>query len=96
MGLLMLLAEMRLILCGKVRLNGDMSSDMSIVRLGLLVKTAMLEWLAEADPAIEQIETANASANEHMIAVNDAIGFKVDPPDFHWVELAVADVLARD
>jgi GNAT superfamily N-acetyltransferase len=64
-------------------------------RLGLLLKTAMLEWLAEAEPAIEQIETANASVNDHMIAVNEAIGMEVDPPDFHWVQLAVADVLQQ-
>jgi GNAT superfamily N-acetyltransferase len=64
-------------------------------RLGLLVKTAMLEWLAETEPAIERIETGNASANDHMIAVNDTLGFAVDPPDFHTVELGVADVLRR-
>lgn len=59
-------------------------------RLGLLVKAAMLEWLAETEPAIELIETGNASANDHMIAVNDTLGFAVDPPEFHTVELAVA------
>lgn len=64
-------------------------------RLGLLVKAAMLEWLAETEPAIELIETGNASANDHMIAVNDTLGFAVDPPEFHTVELAVADVLGR-
>jgi GNAT superfamily N-acetyltransferase len=63
-------------------------------RLGLLVKTAMLEWLAEAEPAIERIDTGNASANDHMIAVNDVLGFKLDVPEFHTVELAVADALA--
>ena len=64
-------------------------------RLGLLVKTAMLEWLAETEPAIERIETGNATANDHMIAVNDTLGFAVDRPDFHTVELTVADVLGR-
>jgi GNAT superfamily N-acetyltransferase len=64
-------------------------------RLGLLVKTAMLEWLAETEPAIELIETGNAAANDHMIAVNDALGFAVDPPEFHTIDLAVADVLGR-
>jgi hypothetical protein len=47
------------------------------------------------DQAIERIETGNASANHHMIAVNDTLGFAVDPPDFHTVELGVADVLGR-
>jgi len=63
-------------------------------RLGLLVKTAMLEWLAEAEPAIELIDTGNASSNDHMIAVNDALGFEFDPPAYHTVELAVAEALA--
>jgi GNAT superfamily N-acetyltransferase len=64
-------------------------------RLGLLVKAAMLEWLAETEPAIELIETGNASANDHMIAINDTLGFEVNLPDFHTVELGVADVLGR-
>jgi GNAT superfamily N-acetyltransferase len=63
-------------------------------RLGLLLKTAMLEWLAQAEPAIERIETGNAAANDHMIAVNDLLGFELDLPSFHTVELAVADALA--
>ena len=62
-------------------------------RLGLLVKTAMLEWLAEAEPAVERIDTGNAADNEHMIAVNDALGFEADLPAFHTVELSVAEAL---
>jgi RimJ/RimL family protein N-acetyltransferase len=46
-------------------------------RLGLLLKTTMLEWLAEAEPGIERIDTGNAAANDHMIAVNDALGFEL-------------------
>ena len=60
-------------------------------RLGLLVKTAMLGWLEETEPAIERIETGNASANAHMIAVNDLLGFEPDLPAFHTVELTVAE-----
>jgi GNAT superfamily N-acetyltransferase len=63
-------------------------------RLGLLVKTAMLDWLAQAEPAIELIDTGNASANDHMIAVNDVLGFAVDPPAYHTVELTVTEALA--
>ena len=63
-------------------------------RLGLLVKTAMLGWLAQAEPAIELIDTGNASANDHMIAVNDVLGFAVDPPAYHTVELTVTEALA--
>jgi RimJ/RimL family protein N-acetyltransferase len=59
-------------------------------RLGLLVKAAMLDWLAEAEPQLEQIETGNADANEHMIAVNEALGFTVRDPGWAWLELPVA------
>jgi hypothetical protein len=50
----------------------------------------MLEWLASAEPALERIETGNAVANDHMIAVNDALGYEFDPPAYHNVELPVA------
>ncbi len=46
-------------------------------RLGLLVKVAMLEWLASAEPQIRHIVTGNAAANKHMIAVNAALGHRV-------------------
>jgi GNAT superfamily N-acetyltransferase len=62
-------------------------------RLGLLIKTAMLDWLAVAEPTLELIETGNAAGNSHMIAVNDALGYEVRRPAFHTVELSVADVL---
>ncbi len=64
-------------------------------RLGLLLKTAMIEWLAETEPQLTRIETGNAAGNEHMIAVNDALGFVASEPYFHTVELGVAAVLAR-
>jgi GNAT superfamily N-acetyltransferase len=63
-------------------------------RLGLLVKTAMLDWLSQAEPAIELIDTGNASANDHMIAVNDVLGFVPNPPAWHSVELTVTGALA--
>jgi GNAT superfamily N-acetyltransferase len=46
-------------------------------RLGMLLKVAMLQWLAEAEPQIRQIQTFNAVPNEHMIAVNEALGHRV-------------------
>jgi GNAT superfamily N-acetyltransferase len=63
-------------------------------RLGLLVKLAMIDWIAEAEPAVERIETGNASANAHMIAVNDALGFELMEPAFHNLELDVAKASA--
>ena len=45
-------------------------------RLGLLVKLAMLEWLAQAEPQRRWILTGNAETNEHMIAINEALGYQ--------------------
>jgi RimJ/RimL family protein N-acetyltransferase len=58
-------------------------------RLGLLVKAAMLEWLADAEPQLEQIETGNADANEHMIAINEALGYAILDPSWAWLEMPV-------
>jgi len=59
-------------------------------RLGLLVKAAMLEWLADAEPKLEQVETGNADANEHMISINEALGFEILDPAWAWLEMPVA------
>ncbi|MGP8002108.1 MAG: N-acetyltransferase family protein [Streptosporangiaceae bacterium] len=62
-------------------------------RLGLLVKVAMLELLAQREPQLTQIITGNADANEHMIAINAELGFEVLD---HWQswELDVQRALA--
>jgi hypothetical protein len=62
-------------------------------RLGLLVKAAMLEWLASAEPRLEQVETGNADSNEHMIAVNETLGYAVLDPSWALLELPVAVAL---
>ncbi len=46
-------------------------------RLGLLTKIAMMRLLATTEPQLERISTWNAEVNEHMIAVNEAIGYTV-------------------
>jgi hypothetical protein len=62
-------------------------------RLGLLIKLAMLEWLAEAEPEQRWILTGNAETNEHMIAINEALGYqKVGGPVVYY-EIPAADVL---
>jgi RimJ/RimL family protein N-acetyltransferase len=58
-------------------------------RLGLLVKTAMLELLAKAEPRLTCIETGNAAGNEHMIAINDKLGYRVVEPSYNWWEMPV-------
>jgi GNAT superfamily N-acetyltransferase/RimJ/RimL family protein N-acetyltransferase len=45
-------------------------------RLGLLLKVAMLERLAVAEPHRQWIMTSNAATNEHMVAINEALGFQ--------------------
>ena len=44
--------------------------------LGLWVKAAMLDWLRAEWPAVEEIETDNAEDNEHMLSVNERLGFR--------------------
>ncbi|QWZ09535.1 GNAT family N-acetyltransferase [Nocardioides panacis] len=46
-------------------------------RLGLLLKAGMLLWLAEAEPQVATVDTWNAESNDHMIAVNEALGYRV-------------------
>jgi hypothetical protein len=53
-------------------------------RLGLLVKVAMLELLAEREPQLTQIITGNADVNEHMIAINAQLGFEVVDEWPYW------------
>jgi GNAT superfamily N-acetyltransferase len=46
-------------------------------RLGLLLKIEMLRWLREDQPQLLTIDTWNAASNEHMIGVNEALGYRV-------------------
>jgi RimJ/RimL family protein N-acetyltransferase len=61
-------------------------------RLGLLVKTAMLDLLAAAEPRLEWIATGNAAENAHMIAVTEQLGYEVVPPGWNFYEIPVASV----
>jgi hypothetical protein len=53
----------------------------------------MLDWLAEAEPKVERIETGNDSTNQHMITVNEALGYEVFEPLWQWYEIEVTDLL---
>jgi GNAT superfamily N-acetyltransferase len=46
-------------------------------RLGVLVKTRMLLWMREAEPALDQIHTWNAESNNHMVGINEQLGYRV-------------------
>jgi RimJ/RimL family protein N-acetyltransferase len=58
-------------------------------RLGLRIKVAMLDWLAATEPQVRRIMTYNAVENEHMIAVNAALGHRITDY-FDGFELDVA------
>ncbi|HXP56141.1 MAG TPA: GNAT family N-acetyltransferase [Streptosporangiaceae bacterium] len=45
-------------------------------RLGLLTKVAMLELLARREPRVASTEAWNAEANVHMVAINEALGYR--------------------
>jgi GNAT superfamily N-acetyltransferase len=64
-------------------------------RLGLLVKSAMLEWLATAEPGLRTIFTGNADSNQHMIAINEQLGYEQVHPGWQAQTLDVAAFLSR-
>ncbi|WP_198667602.1 GNAT family N-acetyltransferase [Glycomyces dulcitolivorans] len=45
-------------------------------RLGMLVKLANLRQLRERYPRVQEIWTENADVNDHMIAINTALGYE--------------------
>lgn len=52
--------------------------------LGYATKLVNLWALQERHPAVRSISTWNAAENEHMIAVNDALGFEVVARSVYW------------
>jgi GNAT superfamily N-acetyltransferase len=46
-------------------------------RLGVLLKADMVRWLAEVRPQLETIDTWNAESNDHMVGVNELLGYEV-------------------
>lgn len=46
-------------------------------RLGLLLKADLCRWLLEVEPQLETLDTWNAESNDHMIAVNERLGYEV-------------------
>jgi GNAT superfamily N-acetyltransferase len=61
-------------------------------RLGLLLKIEMMAWLAEVEPQVELVETWNQADNTHMIAVNEALGYRLDRVfNMHELQLEAAE-----
>lgn len=64
-------------------------------RLGMLVKTAMLQRLSELEPQIRAVEVGNAASNQHMIAINEQLGFRVTDTFQNWqIDVTAARRLA--
>jgi GNAT superfamily N-acetyltransferase len=61
-------------------------------RLGLLLKLAMLERLAEVEPQVKHILTSNSETNGHMIAINETLGYRMLGKAARSFELPVAQV----
>lgn len=53
-------------------------------RLGLLIKIDMLRWLATEETQLRELGTANAGSNEHMIRVNETLGYEVHDRIIAW------------
>jgi GNAT superfamily N-acetyltransferase len=52
--------------------------------LGMLAKLAVLDALAVTRPDAERIHTWNAQENDHMLAINVALGFRQASVDAEW------------
>jgi RimJ/RimL family protein N-acetyltransferase len=60
-------------------------------RLGMLVKSAMLQRLSDLEPQVSAVETGNAASNQYMIAVNEQLGFRVTDTFQNWeIEVTAA------
>ena len=59
-------------------------------RLGLAVKLANLDLLAERTPDVRMVQTGNASVNKPMIAVNEMMGFEVLSTGAFWQKHLIA------
>jgi GNAT superfamily N-acetyltransferase len=46
-------------------------------RLGALLKSAMLLWMRDQEPALTQLDTWNAESNNHMIAINEQLNYRI-------------------
>ena len=46
-------------------------------RLGLLLKADLCRWLLAVEPQLRTLDTWNAESNDHMISVNERLGYRV-------------------
>jgi RimJ/RimL family protein N-acetyltransferase len=55
-------------------------------RLGQLLKADMMRWLAEAEPRLATVETFNAESNDHMVRVNERLGYRLMGREYQYQE----------
>ncbi|WP_259275897.1 GNAT family N-acetyltransferase [Micromonospora chalcea] len=53
-------------------------------RLGLLCKAGNLAYVLAHEPALRAVDTWNAAANRHMIAINERLGFRPAAGSVDW------------
>ena len=53
-------------------------------RLGALVKLANLKSARTVQPELRVIDTWNAAVNEHMIAINEQMGYRAVDAGVNW------------
>jgi GNAT superfamily N-acetyltransferase len=53
-------------------------------RLGTIVKIANLQYAMAGEPALRTVDTWNAAVNDHMISINEAIGFRAMDSLVNW------------
>ncbi len=53
-------------------------------RIGRWIKAAMWQWLRAERPAVTRLMTGNADSNEHMLAINVAMGYRPDHEMALW------------
>ena len=53
-------------------------------RLGLRLKIENLSHVLRHEPALEVVDTANADVNQHMVAINEALGFRPVSRQSEW------------
>ncbi len=51
-------------------------------RLGLIIKIENLRYALAHEPELARVDTWNAAVNDHMISINEAIGYR---PVDAWV-----------
>lgn len=53
-------------------------------RLGTIVKIANLQYAMAGEPALRVVDTWNAAVNDHMISINEALGFRAMDSLVNW------------